>query len=111
MEADWDEITRIAVPSSGLHAVPPTTSAIAFDDLQELLWIGNDQVRGRAAPQIPPISYIDRAGSRPSTVPSCNGMSQSKLTQAKVQSSNSSSTKKALSLFLLPVSILSIEGA
>ncbi|ETI19337.1 hypothetical protein G647_09169 [Cladophialophora carrionii CBS 160.54] len=45
MEADWDEITRIAVPSSGLHAIPPPASAIAFDDVQELLWIGNDQGR------------------------------------------------------------------
>jgi PAB-dependent poly(A)-specific ribonuclease subunit 2 len=44
MEADWDEITRIAVPSAGLHAIPPPASAIAFDDLQELLWVGNDQV-------------------------------------------------------------------
>jgi hypothetical protein len=44
MEADWDEITRIAVPSSGLHAIPSPASAIAFDDLQELLWVGNDQV-------------------------------------------------------------------
>lgn len=45
MEADWDEITRIAVPSSGLHAIPAPASSIAFDDLQELLWVGNDQVR------------------------------------------------------------------
>ncbi|KAK4943503.1 poly(A)-specific ribonuclease [Elasticomyces elasticus] len=45
MEADWDEITRIAVPSSGLHAIPTPASALAFDDLQELLWVGNDQGR------------------------------------------------------------------
>lgn len=45
MEADWDEITRIAVPSSGLHAIPTPASAVAFDDAQELLWVGNDQGR------------------------------------------------------------------
>ncbi|KAJ9628351.1 poly(A)-specific ribonuclease [Knufia peltigerae] len=45
MEADWDEITRIAVPSSGLHAIPTPASAVAFDDLQELVWVGNDQGR------------------------------------------------------------------
>ena len=44
MEADWDEITRIAVPSSGLHAIPTPASAVVFDDQQELLWVGNDQV-------------------------------------------------------------------
>lgn len=45
MEADWDEITRIAAPSAGLHAIPAPASSIAFDDQQELLWVGNDQVR------------------------------------------------------------------
>lgn len=45
MDADWDEITRIAVPTSGpLTLQPPPATALAFDDLQELLWIGTDQV-------------------------------------------------------------------
>lgn len=45
MEADWDEITRIAVPTSGpLSIQPQPATAIVFDDLQELLWIGTDQV-------------------------------------------------------------------
>lgn len=45
MEADWDEITRIAVPTSGpLSLQPQPATAIAFDDSQELLWIGTDQV-------------------------------------------------------------------
>lgn len=44
MEADWDEITRIAVPSSDPLAVQSSVTAVAFDDQQELLWIGTDQV-------------------------------------------------------------------
>ncbi|KIV95116.1 hypothetical protein PV10_02805 [Exophiala mesophila] len=45
MEADWDEIARIAVPPSGLHAISSPATAVAFDDAQELLWVGNDQGR------------------------------------------------------------------
>jgi len=44
MEADWDEITRIAVPTSGPLAVQSPATAVVFDDQQELLWIGTDQV-------------------------------------------------------------------
>lgn len=45
MEADWDEIARLAVPTSGPLAPPAPASAIAFDDAQELIWVGTDQVR------------------------------------------------------------------
>jgi PAB-dependent poly(A)-specific ribonuclease subunit 2 len=44
MEADWDEIARIAVPSSGPLAMSNPATAVAFDDTQELLWVGTDQV-------------------------------------------------------------------
>jgi PAB-dependent poly(A)-specific ribonuclease subunit 2 len=44
MEADWDEIARIAVPPPALHGIPTPATAIAFDNQQELLWVGNDQV-------------------------------------------------------------------
>lgn len=47
MEADWNEITRIAIPNvSGGHNLgqPSPATAITFDDQQELLWVGTDQV-------------------------------------------------------------------
>ncbi|PGH11073.1 PAB-dependent poly(A)-specific ribonuclease subunit PAN2 [Helicocarpus griseus UAMH5409] len=42
MDADWDEVSRIAVPPSGPHVLPTVASTIAFDDSQELLWTGNE---------------------------------------------------------------------
>lgn len=44
MEAG-DEIARLAIPTSGPLAPPAPASAIAFDDTQELIWVGTDQVR------------------------------------------------------------------
>ena len=44
MEADWDEVSRIAVPTPSPHVLPTVASTIAFDDAQELLWAGNEFV-------------------------------------------------------------------
>lgn len=45
MEADWDELVRIPVPPPGAHALPTIATTVAFDDVMELLWTGNEYVR------------------------------------------------------------------
>ncbi|PWY70997.1 hypothetical protein BO70DRAFT_321589 [Aspergillus heteromorphus CBS 117.55] len=45
MEADWDELSRIPVPAPSLHALPTAATTIAFDDVMELLWAGNEYGR------------------------------------------------------------------
>ena len=47
MAADWDEIARIAVPSSSgnLHQIPSPATAVIFDETQELIWLGNSDGR------------------------------------------------------------------
>lgn len=44
MEADWDELSHIPVPPPGPHALPTIATTIAFDDVMELLWVGNEFV-------------------------------------------------------------------
>lgn len=44
MEADWDELSRIPVPAPSSHALPTIATTIAFDDVSELLWVGNEYV-------------------------------------------------------------------
>lgn len=44
MEADWDELSRIPMPPPSSHAMPTVAMAIAFDDMTELLWTGNEYV-------------------------------------------------------------------
>ncbi|KAK4242788.1 ubiquitin carboxyl-terminal hydrolase-domain-containing protein [Achaetomium macrosporum] len=47
MDADWDEVTRIAFPAPGTNDFPRPATTLAFDTSAELLWAGND--RGRVA--------------------------------------------------------------
>lgn len=44
MEADWDEVSQVAVPPPGPHLLPTNATTMAFDDSQELLWVGNEFV-------------------------------------------------------------------
>ncbi|OJJ64487.1 hypothetical protein ASPSYDRAFT_84494 [Aspergillus sydowii CBS 593.65] len=45
MEADWNELLRIPVPPPNPHALPTIATTIAFDDVSELLWAGNEYGR------------------------------------------------------------------
>ncbi|KAL4817259.1 PAB-dependent poly(A)-specific ribonuclease subunit pan2 [Aspergillus spinulosporus] len=42
MEADWNELLRIPLPPPNPHGLPTVATTIAFDDVSELLWAGNE---------------------------------------------------------------------
>lgn len=44
MESDWDELARIPVPAPSLHGLRTIATVVAFDDVMELLWAGNEYV-------------------------------------------------------------------
>lgn len=44
METDWDELVRMPVPPPAVPALPTVATTIEFDDVQELLWVGNEYV-------------------------------------------------------------------
>jgi hypothetical protein len=46
MEGDWDEVSRTAIPPPSPHVLLTIATTIAFDDLHELLWTGNEYVGG-----------------------------------------------------------------
>ncbi|KAL2829793.1 PAB-dependent poly(A)-specific ribonuclease subunit pan2 [Aspergillus cavernicola] len=45
MEQDWNELLRIPFPSPNSHGLPSIATTIAFDDVSELLWAGNEYGR------------------------------------------------------------------
>lgn len=51
MEADWDELARMPIPPPSPHAMPTVATAVAFDDVMELLWTGNEYVSARTREQ------------------------------------------------------------
>ena len=98
MEADWDEVSRIAVPPPSPHVLPTIATAIAFDDLQELLWAGNEYVSIDHGILNEPNANMEvsRDESLLSSVPSFKGTPQyERIRCQKALYDNSYSMKKA----------------
>lgn len=110
MEADWDEVSRIAVPPPSPHVLPTIATAIAFDDLQELLWAGNEYVRIEYGMlNIPRANMeLSRDESLLFTDPSFKGTPQyERIRCQKALYGNSCSMKKACYLYRQEVFIWS----
>ena len=95
MEADWDELARTVVPGPSIHAGPTIATTIAFDEDQELLWVGNEHVCKDGRSPLLQLTVPLRVGSLHSMGRSFKDMSLSKLTRVRVESINSYSMKRA----------------
>ncbi len=87
MEADWDELSRIPVPPPSVHGLPTIATTVAFDDVSELLWTGNEYVsvltytlRRNGLWADCYLFTLLRAGSRPSADQICSGIPPSERT-------------------------------
>ena len=85
MEADWDELSRIQVPPPSPHGMPTIATAIAFDDVMELLWAGNEYVRSSIVEVdyvLICVCFLGRAESLPFAVLNYRGIPPSGHTQS-----------------------------
>jgi hypothetical protein len=57
MEGDWDEVSRTAIPPPSPHVLSTTATTITFDDMQELLWVGNEYVGSLSTAHNMPINH------------------------------------------------------
>jgi hypothetical protein len=77
MERDWVELLHIPLPPPNPHALPTIATTIAFDDVSELLWAGNEyvcQVAERCFSKLADCGHPSRAELRPSMVLNFRGI-------------------------------------